>query len=185
MPSWRGVRSETGRVYGAGRPVYLFFILFFSIVLSAGAASALDDPYLDELLTRVRSENLHRDRYWQILLHYKPTAAKNPTSLVDDPKFFLAPDGKTNPSGELEATLRGLFQDDLQGDDAVACRFPARTAWLQSSLGIDVGRLPKVSCRRLEEALAAAESEADRPNLSVGPHQQSRLHVRSYPAADR
>ena len=157
MPSWRGVRSETGKVYGAGRPVYLFFVLLFSIVLSAGAASALDDPYLDELLNRARSENLHRDRYWQILLHYKPTDAAKPTSLIDDPKFFLAPDGKTNPSSELEATLLGFFRDDLSGDAAVACRFPARTAWLQTRLGIGSERLPKSSCKQLDEALAAAD----------------------------
>ena len=157
MPFWRGVRSEAGKVYGAGRPVYLFFVLLFSIVLSTGTASALDNPYLDELLIRARSENLHRDRYWQILLHYKPSDADKPTSLIDDPKFFLAPDGKTNPAGELESTLRGIFRNDLPGDDAVACRFPARTAWLQSRLGIGSERLPKVSCRQLEEALAAAD----------------------------
>ena len=95
------------------------------------AFGAADAAYVEKLLQRSAAEKLHRDRYWQILLHYKPNDAAQPTSLIDDPAFFLAPDGKTDPAAELAATLRGIFRSDMSGDDAVACRFPARTAWLR------------------------------------------------------
>lgn len=148
----------TNKVYGTFNSVYLFFVLVaIGVILPAGMAKAADDGYLESLLSSARSENLHRDRMWQILLHYKPTDAASPTSLVDDQKFFLAPDGKTNPAGELEMTLRGFFRDDLKGDDAIRCRFPARFAWLQERLGIDSGRLSTVSCQKLDEALLAAD----------------------------
>ena len=97
--------------------------------------------------------NLHRDRYWDVLLHYK-RAGSGKKSLVDDPRFFLAPDGKTNPAAELEATIRGFFREDEAGDDHPRCRFAARYAWLKERLDIDESRLPPAACKKLDEALA-------------------------------
>ncbi len=150
--------TRINKVYGTFNSVYLFYVLLaIGFIFPVGTAKGADDHYLDSLISLARVENLHRDRNWQILLHYKPTDAASPKSLVDDQKFFLAPDGKTNPAGELEMTLRGLFRDDLKGDDAIRCRFPARFAWLQERLGIDSGRLPAVNCQELDEALSAAD----------------------------
>ncbi|HLO24916.1 MAG TPA: DUF4105 domain-containing protein, partial [Geobacteraceae bacterium] len=150
--------NRNKKVYGTLNPVYFFFVMMAVVIaLPSSLAIAADDIYLESLLARARMEHPHRDRNWQILLHYKPTDAASPTSLIDDQKFFLAPDGKRNPSGELEATLRGLFRNDLSGDDAIRCRFPARTAWLLDRLGIDDRRLPEAACRKLDEALSAAD----------------------------
>ena len=152
MPFRRIFRHH--EAYGFFHAVCLFCVLWAGL---PGLAAAADEPYLAGLLGRARAEALHRDRYWQILLHYKPADAASPTSLVDDPAFFLAPDGKSDPAAELEATLRGLLRGGATGDDAVACRFPLRTLWLRERLAIDPAQVPPVSCPQLEAALAAAD----------------------------
>jgi hypothetical protein len=151
--------SLSQRAYRSSRPVclFIFILVVAALFVSAPACSADDTAYLETQLQRALAEQLHRDRYWQILLHYKPDDATNPTSLIDDPSFFLSPVGKTDPAAELAATLRGIFRSDVTGDDAVACRFPARTAWLRERLGITPGQLPAVACRKLDEALATAD----------------------------
>jgi len=144
------------KAYGELSAVCLLFVIVLAVsVSSVGAAD--NSGSLEKALQRAAAEQLHRDRYWQILLHYKPADAVQPVSLIDDPAFFLAPDGKTDPAGELAATLRGIFSSDVSGDDAVACRFPARTEWLRTRLGIPVEQLPAVACKKLDEALAVAD----------------------------
>ena len=88
-----------------------------------------------------------------MLLHYKRSGSGK-KSLVDDPRFFLAPDGKTNPSAELEATIRGFFREVEAGDDHPRCRFVARYAWLKERLNIDESRLPPAACKKFDEAFA-------------------------------
>jgi len=94
---------------------------------------------------------LQDDRYWDILLHYKP-AGEGRESLVDDPKFFLAPDGKRDPAAELSVTLDALFDSSLS--PPARCRFPARYEWLKETLPIDPGRIPAPSCPELDNVLA-------------------------------
>ena len=72
-------------------------------------------------------------------------------SEIDDPNFFFAKDGKTNPSAELNATLDAFFDEKTFDDNASACLFPARKAWLQEQLGID--DLPQVSCKEYDKIL--------------------------------
>ncbi|MCL1925693.1 MAG: DUF4105 domain-containing protein [Syntrophorhabdaceae bacterium] len=65
--------------------------------------------------------------------------------MIDDPKFFMSPQGKKNPEAELNATLSGLFDvstDNVSLDNAAFCRFPARYAWLGRELDIDLSRIP-------------------------------------------
>lgn len=138
------------KVYRTRRPVYLFFVAI--ILLSFCSAAMGGDAYVDVLVSTARDTNLQSDRYWDVLLHYK-RAGSGKKSLVDDPKFFLASDGKTNPSAELEATIRGFFREDDADDDRPRCRFPARYAWLRERLNIDESRLPPAACRKLDKAL--------------------------------
>jgi hypothetical protein len=95
---------------------------------------------------------LQDDRYWDILLFYKP-AAGGRKSLVDDPKFFLAPGGKRDPGAELSATLDAMFDDSLS--PPARCRFPARYEWLKETLPIDPARLPAPDCPVLDNNLRA------------------------------
>lgn len=90
--------------------------------------------------------NLHDERYWHILLHYKPSWF-GVESLIDDPAFFLYEEGKNDPRSELHATLRAFFQpleDEEKGHPI--CRFIARFTWLKEQLGIDTTKLPFSAC---------------------------------------
>jgi hypothetical protein len=142
-------------VYGASRPVYLFFVALsiYCFLFPAHPAPAADGSYLNELLRSAKEKRLSEDRYWDILVHYKRHGSGE-KSLIDDPKFFLAPDGKLNPAAELEATLRSFFQEEKQDEENPRCRFVARYAWLKEKLYIDELKLPPVACTEFNEALA-------------------------------
>ena len=110
------------------------------------------DGYLAELKGTAARRLLQDDRYWDILLFYKP-AAGGRKSLVDDPRFFLAPGGKLDPGAELSATLDAMFDDSLS--PPARCRFPARYEWLKETLSIDPARLPAPECPVLDNTLRA------------------------------
>ncbi|MEZ0136956.1 MAG: DUF4105 domain-containing protein [Candidatus Reddybacter sp.] len=95
---------------------------------------------------------------WQALLHVPPhSLGSQASSLVDAPSFFLSSQGKESPQAELEATLAKLFAPSvgskLDAEEAVACRFPARRAWLEEVLEIDKGVLPEYRCSNLNNWL--------------------------------
>lgn len=51
---------------------------------------------------------------------------------MDAKSFFLAPDGKTDPEAELEATFKTIFGgNDPEEQKRAICTFPARYRWLQ------------------------------------------------------
>ncbi len=137
--------------------ISLFLLLqAVSAPLSAGASGPLSLP---DVLKQAETERLYSERYWNILLHYKPSKA-GLVSLVDDPLFFLSPQGKADPKAELEATLAGFFAADAGDQEHPRCRFPARYAWLTERLGIDASSLPPVSCPKLDEALKAVNPKS-------------------------
>lgn len=129
-------------------------VLLINFGASAGVCFGDDDTYLSDLLNRAAERQLHRERTWDVLLHYRPRGEER-KSLVDDPRFFLSPEGKTDPAAELAATLRGIFSTDTTGDEHPRCRFPARTAWLAEELAIDAEHLPPMACPQLDEAMEA------------------------------
>ncbi len=118
--------SLFARVYGAFRPVYLFFVLAGLLLgLRTPLTQAAEETYLDVLLQSAREKHLADERYWDVLLHYKKNGSGR-KSLVDDPRYFLAPDGKVNPGAELEATIRSFFQEEIKDKEHPRCRFIAR-----------------------------------------------------------
>jgi hypothetical protein len=132
-------------------------MLLLSLPCHAGAQEPTG--YLRSLIEKARQSNLSGERYWDILVHYKRTRSGR-ESLVDDPRFFLAPDGKTNPEAELESTLAAFFQDPGSGDDHAQCRFVARFSWLKERLGIDESQLPAVTCTKYREALGNIRTQS-------------------------
>ncbi|MHB8845401.1 MAG: Lnb N-terminal periplasmic domain-containing protein [Nitrospirota bacterium] len=144
------------RIIGACRTfrsACLFLCLALAVLAPAGSAAA--DGYLGELQQRAKEKDLARARTWEVLLHYKPSG-KGIKSLVDDPRFFLAPDGRRDPDAELFATLAAFFQETVKDDEEhPRCRFIARYTWLREELAIDEQRLPKADCAKFEKALAA------------------------------
>lgn len=131
-----------------GRAISLFLLL---CTLFAPAVAMPDDSLLNELLKKAEDERLYNDRYWQVLLHYKP-ASFGLKSLIDDPNFFLSPYGKEDPKAELEATLRAFFESDRKDDDHPRCRFIARYEWLKFRLGIDDSAIP-VACKEFSDMI--------------------------------
>src|SRR5690606_3184747 len=87
---------------------------------------------------------------WRALLHYQSNWLGGLTSTADDPEFFLAADGKTNPQSELEATLQAFFAASQTGARHPPCRFRARYEWLRQQLQFDAARLPPVACPEFE-----------------------------------
>ena len=110
--------------------------------------------YLGELQQLAHKKQLASQRTWEVLLHYKP-AFSGTVSLVDDPTFFNATDGRTNPESELSATLASFFTTTVKvGDEHPRCRFIARYTWLKEELSIDEQRLPTADCSKFEKALS-------------------------------
>lgn len=73
---------------------------------------------------------LSQDPHWLALGYYKKTGKilKKWQSEVDDDRFFLAINGKTDPLSELKASVDHFF---LKEDKAsYICQFPARYYWL-------------------------------------------------------
>jgi len=146
-------RSRFFGVYGALCFVYLFCGLPACFGESAPPAA---DDYQLELMQRAEGLSLSGRREWNVLLFYRQRGGGH-KSIIDDPRFFLSPNGKTDPDAELEATIRGLFAPAVTGDDHPRCRFPARYQWLKGELGIDPARLPDPACAKLDEALKAVD----------------------------
>lgn len=123
-----------------------------------------DNTNLDKLLTplvlKARAEKIWQRPEWRALLHLPPSLlGTRETSLVDAPHFFLSPEGKTSAQAEFEATLEQLFSPAEDNDAAVACRFPARLAWLRKVLAIDKNTLADYKCRSLNKWLRNLDAD--------------------------
>ncbi len=121
-------------------------------------------PYLQNLVERAEHLNLAEQREWHILLHYQPSGSGY-ISEVDDPKFFVAPHGKTNPPLELAATLKAFFapspktQPQEVQNQHPQCAFIARYYWLKQQLNFDSKLLPPQSCLQFEKWLARLQPD--------------------------
>ena len=133
--------------------VWIFVCLFFSILLLPMFACRADGgDYQRHLINLANERELYKHRYWDILLHYK-SGPNGKESLIDDPHFFLSPNGKGDPKKELKDTLKGFFSPEIDQVTHPLCRFPARYAWLKEMLSIDEERLPGIRCNGLEQFL--------------------------------
>jgi hypothetical protein len=131
----------------------IFFLLCFVPTLHANTA---DFAYLPILLKKAQHLQLAEQREWHILLHYQPSG-DGYVSEVDDPNFFNAYNGKTEPQAELEATLKAFFAPNFQQNEQrqhPQCAFIARYHWLKAQLNFDPMRLPPQPCSRFQEWFA-------------------------------
>lgn len=129
---------------------------------SWGTAAPGDPSYLTELIERATAAHLADEREWHVLLHYNRNLFGGVTSMQDDPGFFMAPDGKTNPQAELAATLTQFFSDELVGrsKQPAQCAFVARYHWLKDKLQFDAHRLPPQPCERFTRWFNEFNAEA-------------------------
>lgn len=137
----------------------LYLLLPSTIALAAGTA---DQGYLADLIRRAADARLADDREWHLLLHYRRNLSGGSTSEADDPGFFLAPAGRTDPDAELAATLAQFFSDEPVGRSRqpAQCAFIARYHWLKEKLAFDEQRLPPPRCERFTAWLAELNPRA-------------------------
>lgn len=129
----------------------LFLAACFLFAAPAFAAAPTD------LHARADALRLANHPYWRLLLRYEPAGtASGRRSEARSSRFFMAADGHDQPAQELHALLDGLFSEPASADEAAACRFPARTAWLQEQLHLSVA-LP--DCPQLKEWKQAVNPE--------------------------
>jgi len=148
---FRSRRPHFFALFPAGLPVVRGSLLLLIVVLTASVVHAgSSDGYLSELVSRAREARLADSRQWHLLLHYRENILGGYTSEQDGADFFLAPDGKTDPHAELEATLAGFFSNGLVGKSKqpVQCAFIGRYHWLKERLAFDDRRLPPRFCEK-------------------------------------
>jgi Domain of unknown function (DUF4105) len=152
-------RSEYRRLLQ--RSASLAAWLLFAAVAAVGA----DENYLGELMARARQQKLASDPQWLALGYWQPNLiGGGSTSLIDNPGFFLAADGKSDPAKELESSLAAFFEPTPENPDQhPQCLKPARYRWLKARLGFDPARLSEQSCPRLRSW--EAELDPDRVTL--------------------
>lgn len=96
------------------------------------------------------------DPQWLSLGYWQPSLTGSRTSsLIDNPAFFLAANGKSDPAAEMDASLAAFFAPTPENSDRhPQCLKPARYRWLKKRLNFDAARLPEQTCPRLHSWLA-------------------------------
>src|SRR5438067_6075104 len=124
--------------------------LFF---LALPALGAPDAQYLAELSARARELKLAERPEWLKLVHYVANAGRGVHGLVDSPGWYNAPQGKTDPQAELEATLASFYSEVAETPERQnpQCLFIARRHWLDAELHFERGRMPQRDCPRYQE----------------------------------
>jgi len=130
-------------------PVFYFLtiILYFSLPVRADEAF-LSSNVKPALLQKAYALELQNDPYWWTLLHYKK-GLLGVKSLIDDPAFFLAENGKTNPRDELTALITQFFLIS-PGPDTDICHFIARYTWVREKLCVTENDYPEIFCDKAE-----------------------------------
>ncbi len=127
------------------RPLTLVPLLVVFFLLLVPPARAADDAW-----AQAQARELWQRGEWHKLVHYKPGRWPGSwNSQADDPRFFLAADGDSNPRAELQATLEAFTAPADQGNEHAQCRFVARLAWLRRELAL--GELPQPDCAEYRE----------------------------------
>ncbi|OQY59362.1 MAG: hypothetical protein B6245_07115 [Desulfobacteraceae bacterium 4572_88] len=133
--------------------IWFFPLIPIFLILISGYDSGADTSYSEQLIQTAREKKLCQEKYWRILLHYKKTLSGY-ESLIDDPRFFLAEDGKTNPQSEIEATITALFaRATEEAEEHPICRFIARYVWLREKLNIDESELWVSTCEKFDQVV--------------------------------
>jgi hypothetical protein len=131
-------------------------LLLFARELSAVAPPGPET--VAALVAKAGVSRLAEAPYWHVLLHYE-RGVFGLRSLIDDPAFFAAPDGKWEPQAEIEATIRALCAPAEAGKPHAADLFPARLEWLAEQLGLDREELPVPRCVEVERVLERIRPE--------------------------
>jgi len=128
-------------------------LLFFALCASA---SAENSTITENAVLAANSLALYNDPQWRALLHYERSFPLwENRSRSESEGFILAPNGKTDPKAELEATIRAFYAESASDDDHATCLFRARREWI----GRFVPDLPERRCERFRTWFEAINPE--------------------------
>lgn len=113
---------------------------------------------------------------WRRMLYLKdkPNNNKNKTntannkantSPIDNPKYFVSPDGKVSPQAELTAMLELMLipasssSAQMQTRQEMLCRFPARVHWLKEQLSLTDSQIAPYACPELDAWMAKLDPQ--------------------------
>jgi len=156
---WRCPKNRGGISIFFFRFIAAFLVFLALAPFSHAESGERNAVYLETVLAEAREKRLHEARYWQVLVHYRE-GAFGVKSIVDDPHFFLAEKGRTDPEAELEATIRAFFEPAEDEKEAAVCRFVARFAWIRERLDLDVSRLPVSACKGFDAFMEENEPKS-------------------------
>lgn len=135
----------------------MFKLIFLLVCLFAGAASAAQGGYLQQLQMRATQQKLAQTREWHALLHYEKNWLRSGLhSTVATPWFFRSDQGSTNPEAELRATLAAFMRPEkiTPRKTQAQCLYPARYMFLNKHLHFDAKRMPVQACPPYQRWLA-------------------------------
>jgi hypothetical protein len=130
------------------------------LLLASLPPALIAAPALDAAQAQASSLELQADPGWHALIHHEArTLGTGTRSTVSSDWFFLADNGHRDPRAELHATLGALAENPEIGirEEAAACVFSARRAWLAERL--DLSSFPEPACPRRDEWLAALNAQ--------------------------
>jgi len=132
--------------------LYAIIILVASFQIKANETPT-NNTELQQLIDITSKTELWKNVEWLNLLHYQGgPASTDYLSQVDDPIFFNATDGKTNPENELKATLISLYNTNTSNQDEHAqCRNIARFNWLKNKFPDSFKQSPSIICKQYLE----------------------------------
>jgi len=114
-----------------------------AVVALAAAPDATHADSAGEYLASLRKAAQEKHLSENATGHPPPlsTRGSSAKSLIDDPKFFLAANGKQDPRrSSMPRSM--LLPRRRRGDGHPRCRFVARYDWLKGQLGIEESLLP-------------------------------------------
>ncbi len=119
---------------------YRYFIVYMLMLAIPARADELDIAHaadIARMLALAGQAQLARQAEWRKLNLYHSVLG-GLTSRVDDPGYFLSPDGKHDPQAELEATIRGAFDESMAKNSRQpnVCRWIARYQFLSRSMKV-------------------------------------------------
>jgi hypothetical protein len=126
----------------------IYRVLLVAFALTGTTARADENSYVTDLQRQAQQSTLWQNTEWLSLLHYAGSGQSSEAykSHVKDSRFFLVPDGRTNPASELLATIAAFYRTDISGDEHAQCKFIARLSLLKQQLRFTAESLPKVIC---------------------------------------
>ena len=118
-----------------------FFLVISATPAQAEAAHGLE---ISTLLAQARDRHLAFEPIWHNLLHMQQGVPQ-----IADPQFLLS-----WPAFSTEAELQATLELIVSAPRTTACRFPARSLWLQTRL--DLPDLGSSQCPEIREFIAKA-----------------------------